>query len=337
MIVGIATGLGAALLQSLSYLATRYYVHGRGKWAARQLLVLAHVWMGIASAVLLLIVWPGRGFSVLQIWEPVLQMVVFYLVGQTSMTLALQQVEASRVSPLQGVKIIFLAALAAFLPIPKVVGAVDVPGLTWMQWTAAGLAVVAAATLNYAGKAIPRKPLITIIIGCAGYAAADWNISRTNVAIAHVLPGLGAGQSSLLNVGLCYGITGLLGLAAMPFWGRSRTSRGWGAQVRDGRDAAPFAAAWFIGMLLLYWCYAEVGPLLGAILQSSRGLMSILLGSLLVWWGHLHIEPHSGWGMFVRRMAAGLLMACAVSLYVIGGKRSGAVQHFAGDSQPGKP
>ena len=40
MIVGIATGLGAALLQSLSYLATRLLrAWARGKWA-RQLLVL---------------------------------------------------------------------------------------------------------------------------------------------------------------------------------------------------------------------------------------------------------------------------------------------------------
>jgi drug/metabolite transporter (DMT)-like permease len=308
MIVGIATGLGAALLQALSYLATRYFVHGRGRGASRQLLVLGHIWMGIASLVLLAIVWPGRGFSPLKIWNPLLSMIFFYMVGQVSVTIALRYVEASRASPLQGIKIIFLAAMAAFVSVPRA-GALDPPGLTWMQWLGAGLAVVAAATLNYAGTAIPRKAFWAIIIGCAGYALADWNIARTNVAIARELPGFGAVQSSLLNVGLCYGITGVIGLVAAPFWGS------W--KAKDWRDASPFAATWFVGMLALYWCYAEVGPLLGAILQSSRGLMSILLGSLLVWWGHHHIEPHGSRGMFFRRLAAGLLMFIAVTLYVI--------------------
>jgi drug/metabolite transporter (DMT)-like permease len=313
MIVGIATGLGAALLQSLSYLATRYYVHGRSRMASRQLLVLAHIWMGLASALLLLFLWPP-GFSVVSVWEPLLQMVFFYMVGQTSITIALRYVEASRASPLQGIKIIFLASLAAFFSQPKITGPTDPPGLTVLQWMGAGLAVVAAGTLHYAGAKIHRTAILAIVIGCAGYALADWNISRTNVALVKAIypAGLTAGEAvkvSFINVGLCYGSTGLVGMMLMPAWG----SR----QLKDWRDSAPFAAAWFVGMLLLYWCYAEVGPLLGAILQSSRGLLSILIGSLIVWWGHHHIEPHGGKGVFLRRLAAGSLMFLAVTLYVI--------------------
>jgi hypothetical protein len=56
---GIGFGLGAAFCQSLSYLATRHFVHPRGG-GTRQLLVLAHVLMGVVSGLLLPWVWPQQ-------------------------------------------------------------------------------------------------------------------------------------------------------------------------------------------------------------------------------------------------------------------------------------
>ncbi|HEY4329064.1 MAG TPA: hypothetical protein VGN88_04955 [Phycisphaerae bacterium] len=312
MIGGLASGLGAAFFQSLSFLGNRYFAHSRGAQASRQLLVLAHIWMGIFSAVLLAIMWPG-GAGWEWIWkvrEPLLQMTFFYLIGQMGITLALRHAEPSRVSPLMGLKTIFLAGLSTFLPQPQLTQASQAVGLTGLQWAGVGLSLVAAIALNYAGTKLRKHAIWAILLACTSFAFADWNIARTNVALKAVLPGLSTVAISFLNVGLCYFLAGVVGWAAAPWYG-SRKGRDWA-------DAVPFAAAWFAGMLCLYWCYAEVGPLLGVILQSTRGLMSILMGSLLVYWGHLHLEPINSRKVFIRRFAAGALMCLSVTLYVIG-------------------
>jgi hypothetical protein len=265
--------------------------------------------MGFFSAILLWAVWPRNGLAVGQMLEPLIMMTVFYLGGQCTTTFALRYAEPSRVSPLMGFKIVVLAILAAFLEQPRITGAPLPPGLTPLQWIAAALAVVAALALNYSGGALRRRAAISILLACISYSIADWNITRTNLAIFRLAPGTSALQASLLSTGLCYGLAGLVGAALLPWWG-SRKAKDWS-------DAIPFAVVWFIAMMFLYACFSEVGPLLGNILQSTRGLMSILLGSLLVALGHLHIEPLSGRRVFVRRLAAALLMFAAVSLYVI--------------------
>jgi len=309
MIVGIATGLGAALLQSLSYLATRYYTHGRNRLASRQLLVLGHVWMGVFSAVLLWAAWPKGGLPVGQMLDPLLMMTGFYLVGQSATTFALRHAEPSRVSPLMGFKIVVLAAMSSVWEQPHISWPALPPGLTPLQWIAAGMAVCAAVALNYSGGALRKRATAGILVACVAYSICDWNITRTNVAVFRLAPGTTPLQASLLSAGLCYGLAGVVGLLLLPSWG-SRKAKDWS-------DAIPFAVAWFIAMMFLYACFSEVGPLLGNILQSTRGLMSILMGSLLVVLGHLHIEPLSSKGVVARRLLAGVLMFAAVSLYVI--------------------
>jgi hypothetical protein len=315
MIAGLATGLTAALFQSLSYLATRHYVQRRvgtdagGGGGSRQLLVLSHVWMGLFSLVLLWAVWPRGGVPLVPMLEPLLLMTGFYLAGQSATTFALRYAEPSRVSPLMGFKIVVLAAMATFLEQPRITGASVPPGLTPLQYVAAGLAVVAALSLNYAGGALRRRAAVGVLVACVTYSLCDWNVTRTNLAVFRLVPGVSALQASLLSAGLCYVLSAGVAVALLPAWGSRRP--------RDWADALPFALIWFTAILFLYACFSEVGPLLGNILQSTRGLMSILLGSLLIYLGHLHIEPLSSRGVFVRRLAAGLLMFAAVSLYVM--------------------
>lgn len=316
MITGLATGLAAALCQSLSYLATRHYVQSRlgtgATGSSRQILVLGHVWMGLFSAILLWAAWPGNGLPISQMLEPLLSMTAFYLVGQSATTFALRYAEPSRVSPLMGFKIVVLAILASFLTQPRISGQPLPPGLTPLQYIAAALAVAAALALNTSvggGGALRRRAALSILIACVAYSFADWNITRTNIAIFRLAPGISALRASLLSAGLCYLLAGFVGAALLPAWG-SRKPKDWS-------DAIPFALLWFIAMLFLYACFSEVGPLLGNILQSTRGLISILLGSLLIYLGHLHIEPVTGKGVLARRLAAGLLMFAAVALYVI--------------------
>jgi hypothetical protein len=236
-------------------------------------------------------------------------MTAYYLIGQMGMILALRHAEPSRVSPLMGIKIIFLAGLSAFWPQPQITGAVPVAGLTWMQWAGVILSVAAAVGLNYAGAALKKRAVAGIMLACLAFTFSDWNIARGNVAIHAALPGASVLQVSFLNVGLAYLLAAVPAVALAPWWGTRK--------AKDWLDAGPFAGAWFAGMLFLFWCFAEVGPLLGAILQSTRGLISIVIGSLLIYWGHLHMEPHSTRGVLARRLAAGALMFVAVGLYVL--------------------
>jgi len=309
MIAGLISGLGAALCQSLSYLGTRHFAHSRTAASSRQLMVFGHLWMGMFGAIVLVCEWPGGWRWVLEVWQPVFLMTLFYLVGQVGMTLALRHAEPSRVSPLMGVKIIFLAGLSSFLTQPQVAATVPVVGLTWMQWAGVILSVVAAVALNYAGAALRKRAVAAILLACLAFTFSDWNIGRGNLAIHGALPGALILQVSFLNVGLAYVLAAVPALALAPLWGTRK--------AKDWLDAAPFAVTWFAGMLFLFWCFAEVGPLLGAILQSMRGLMSIIIGSLLIHWGHVHMEPHSSRGVLARRLAAGALMFVAVGLYVI--------------------
>jgi hypothetical protein len=314
MIAGLATGLTAAFCQSLSYHATRHYVQRRvgtraGGGGSRQLLVLAHVWMGLFSVLLLWAVWPKTGVPVLRMLNPLLLMTVFYLAGQSATTFALRYAEPSRVSPLMGFKIVFLAVMATFLTQPRITGQGAPPGLTWMQYVAAALAVVAALSLNYAGGSLRKRAMTSILVACITYSICDWNVTRTNLAVFELVPGVTALQASLVSAGLCYVLSAGVAVALLPAWG-SRSGRDW-------VDAVPFSVIWFVAVLFLYACFSEAGPLLGNILQSTRGLMSLVMGSLLIHLGHLHIEPLADKRVFVRRLAAGMLMFGAVTLYVI--------------------
>ena len=99
-----------------------------------------------------------------------------------------------------------------------------------------------------ARSAAERRPIVV------------WNITRTcKVVESHHVPAL---QASLVTVALCHGLCGIVALFALPAWG-SRKRRDW-------QDAAPYALAWFVAMLFLYWCFALIGPLPGNIVQSSQ-------------------------------------------------------------------
>lgn len=314
LLPGITAGLSAAFCQSLTYLAARHYVQrrvvaeGRGG-ASREMLVLAHVWMGLFSLVLLPFVWPAGGLSFKALFDPAWKMCVLYLLGQVGTMIALRHAEPSRVSPLLGFKIVVLAGIASFADQPHVAGTAPAAhGLTSLQWLAVGMSVLAAIALSYSGPVMRKRALFGVLLACVAYSFADWNITRTCMAVESL--GVPALQASLITVGICHGLCGFVGAAALPAWGSKKR--------RDWLDAAPYAVAWFVAMLFLYWCFAMVGPLLGNILQSTRGLMSILMSSLLIYWGHHHIEPVSSRGAFLRRLGAGALMFSAVSLYVIG-------------------
>ncbi len=69
--VGVAAGLGVAALQSFSYLFSREFLR-RDFGGILSLLIYSHVFMGLASAVVLVVVAPGWDILRPEVIKPVL-------------------------------------------------------------------------------------------------------------------------------------------------------------------------------------------------------------------------------------------------------------------------
>jgi drug/metabolite transporter (DMT)-like permease len=308
MIAGILCGLGAALSQSFSYLFTRHFVHSRGSGASRDLFILGHLWMGLFGIFGLLLLWPAHARTLLgwPILLPLLGTSLFYLSGQIGLTYALRYAEASTVTPLLGIKVFFQTLLSLSLGTPSGIGGDRT--LTAFQWLAVGLCCVGGISLNYAGGRIPRRALAGIACTLMTFTFSDYFIGCLVAALIREL-GLSTGAAAILGASLQYLTSGLI---VLPFIRtvHHRSARAW-------RDAAPFALTWFGAMLFLFAAIGALGVILGTILQSTRGIMTILIASAVARLGHEHIEPLHDRGIVLRRVAAGTLMFVAVTLYVI--------------------
>ena len=297
MLIGIILGLAAAVAQSLSYIFSRLYVM-RHPGAFLRLMVLGHLVMGAMSLAMLPLlplghlptfghyVWPLAGAS------------GFYLLGQAGLFYVLRHVEASRISPLLGLKIAMLAIItAAFLR--------DCPAPTPLQWLAVGLSVAAAFALNSTGGKLPGRIIAGLLFTCLTYSLSDISIRY----LIHGLGGSGAG-SVFTAVAFCYLLCGVAALAALPWAGAH--------QHGDWRLAVPWAVSWLGAMLLLFGCFQAVDVVYGNILQSTRGLISMVLGAAVAGAGMVHLEKKVSRGVFWRRLAAALLMFAAIALYAKG-------------------
>ncbi|MEM7626909.1 MAG: EamA family transporter [Planctomycetota bacterium] len=307
MILGIALGLMTALGHSLAYLATRWFTQDRGR-PTTQLLVLAHVMMGVVSGLALPWLWPD-GVGLDAVWlKPYAALVFFFVIAQSCLIGSLKYADASRVAPLISLKVAMLAGITVAM------GATILP----IQWAAVGLAVAAAFVLNGVGGRMPGRATGLVVLACVCYALADTMILEVIEAGRALSGDRSVMGGPLWCVGVVYAGTGVLAVGLLPWWG-GRDVRGWEAW----RDALPYTGAWLGAMVMLYATFASVGLVFGAILQSTRGLISIGLGVALAHAGWHHLEQKHGASVVGRRLAAAALMTAAVALYVIAGAGSG--------------
>ncbi len=297
MIGGILFGLAAALFHSLSYLSTRFYVSGR-QGGVIGLLLVGHVIMGIVSLILL-------PFFLLPdlppMWtylRPAAVSSLFYLLGQAGLFVALRRADASRVSPLLGLKLVILAGISVTL-LGK--------SLSPAQWGAVGLAVAAAFALNYSGRPLSWPSVAGVLTACLFYSLSDLNI----VVLVRSLDSRGGFRAALMGTFVCYILCGVVCLALLPWAGH----KPW----RDWPYALPFAATWLGAMVCLFACFGAVGVILGGILQSTRGIISVALGAPLAAMGWIRLEQPAGRGVLLRRLIAAGMMTAAIALFVSSG------------------
>ena len=280
-----------------------------------RLLVLAHLMQGVACLPLLAVVWPGELAVGWGFWGRVVAINGAYIGGQACLFLALGYTEASRVSPLLGLKVAYIAVIAVVYR-GESLGAV--------QWVAVGLAVVAAFLLNRAGGKAGRLPPAAIaatLVCCLGYAWSDTFIKGASDVLQAAHP-IGQVQTGLFLLVVSYVGMGVVAAGVLPLLPRHDTGGGGGGGGRlltDCRSAAPYAAAWLLSMAAFFVCLALLDLTLANILQSTRGIWSVALGALLAHRGLHHLEAQPGRAAWIRRGLAAGLMTLAVGLFIGGG------------------
>lgn len=296
MVLGILSGLWAAFFQALSYVATRYFVAPRSG-GTRKLLVLAHVWMGAVCVGLLPLFSPAQAIPWREIASPLIQMTLFYLLGQLGLMMALRHAEPSQVSPMLAFKLIILAVLTMLVGHQRLTGG---------QLTALGMCIAGTLLVNYSGRP-PRRALAAVAFACLFYAFSDWNIGRSIHTMVEAEPRITLWQAAILASLLSYALAGLIAAALLPWFG-SRHAKDW-------IDAVPFAACWFLGMIGLYLCFGILGVLFGNLLQATRAIISVFLAAALARLKWMHFEQPHGRGVWLRRLGAAVLVTAAVMLY----------------------
>ena len=158
---------------------------------------------------------------------------------------------------------------------------------------------------NWTGGMIPLPAMFWIITACTFYSLSDINI-KILVDIFHRHQSLSG--SSMLAASLNYIICGIV---ALIFFISHNNKQRW----RDIPSSLPFAVCWFAGMLFLFGCFGAIGPIFGNIIQSSRGIISIIIGFFIARAGHHHLETTTSGNLIIRRIIAAILMLISFILF----------------------
>ena len=296
MLSGILLGFVAAVFQSTSYVGSRVFDH---KYPGRtlNLLSLSHIVMGIFALALLPFIWPNAMPAFSAYAPSLIACSGFYLIGQGLLFAALKKSSASRVSPLLGIKVFILALISVSLLDQHF-------GL--LQWTAIVMSVAAMVMLSRTGEKLSLAGALWIFLTCFSYCLSDINIK---ILVGH-FGYLGLAHGAILSGCLSYIVCGIVAAVLLPFVPRPTTTM-WTYSL-------PFALSWFAAMLLLYSCFGIIGIVYGNIVQSSRGIISIMFGAALVKCDFEHLDQKVSRGVFFQRFAAAVLMSCAIALYYLG-------------------
>ena len=295
IVLGIASGLACALAQSGAYVFSRLFVI-RSRSAILHLMVLSHVLMGLASIALLMVMQPHDLPPISELAPSLLATAGFYALAQIGLLSLMRSETPSSIAPLLGLKIIVLAMFNLLL---------FGQHLRAAQWAAVVLCAAAALVLNATGAKLNRRTLTLVLCVCAGYSLSDLNIT----GLVHQLGEPGSVRGAILGAAMCYA---LLGAASLPLMLILKGKWNVGAFVRFG---LPYAVLWFLAMLLLFFSMSCIGAVYAVILQSTRGLWSVLLGALIAHLGLVQVEHRIARHLVLRRMLAALMMVGAIWLY----------------------
>lgn len=298
-ILGIFIGLLAALMQSSSYVFSGKYMRESGR-SIMTLLSPSFAIMSLASLLVLPFFLPAVMPPLRDYLGPALLCIGFCILGNIGLFFMLKTVDASRASPLLAIKVPLLAVFYFTMGVERY--------SAW-QWLGVFLVVPAAWLLCKSGRVIPLKALLWLLFGCLGYGASDLCIKQTLEAFKPVCGSLF--QYAMLSIFVVYasgGVYGLLGLLIGP-----RPSRQvWIAYV------LPFSFCWLLAMVALFSCFALLGVVEANIVQSTRGLISVIMGWFIAKAGYVNLEDQVPRGVLYKRIASAVLIILAIVLFNVG-------------------
>ncbi|MBR2641816.1 MAG: EamA family transporter [Lentisphaeria bacterium] len=298
MVLGIITGLIAALFQSGSYVFSRQFLaKHHSSW---QLIVYSQLAMGILGGITMIFMPMGNLFQ-----DPVRFLLTLFfwiaamVTGQYAFFRSLKEIEASRLASLLGLKILILAAISLIFLKGRISG---------MQTLAIFVSAAAAMAMNWSGGGkLSLKGCIWLFVTLVFYSLADLAETRMVWMVQ---------SGSMIRDGVIIGGVSYFALGVCTLPALCRCPRNW----RLLCSAVPFGVAWYYAMTALYMCFGLLGTVFGNVVQSSRGLFSVLIGLVLAEMGATSIESKISKAAWVRRGIAALLMMLAIFLYSYGSK-----------------
>ena len=299
-ILGITLSLIAAVGQALGFLLSRQYVVNH-KRSALSLLVVSHLWIGLACLIILPLFWNDNANHPSTYLIPTIGSAASYCIGQFFMFTALRWADASRVSPLLGLKIATVAVITTITLKTQI---------SPYQWVAVAIAAAAAYMLNRTGGKLPPKVVIAMILTCISYSFADVFIVKSFEALGppeQLITTADRFNAIALAFCLYYITCAAFCLALLP-WHGSKSKTHWTASLN-------YSFVWIVSTFALFSSIALAGPILANIGLATRGLFSIILGALIAKLGHHHLEQHTTLPILVRRAIAAILMIAAIALY----------------------
>lgn len=303
MILGIIAAFLATLFQSTSYIFSRSYLVKHSSGGVFGLLIISQCIIGLISMCIMPFCIPDSMAVVSDILPYIIVAFVSYFWGQFCFFKTLKHSEASKISSLLGLKIICIALISSLLGVRF--------GL--LQWCAIALAGSAVLIFAFTGGrddgSFKNKlyVLLWVFLICLGYASCD--IASAG-AIRMLLGEMSILRATFFVVSSQYLIVGVSSVLFLP-----------GVIRRNGKgvaDAVAYSVTWFVGILALFSSFAFVSVVLSNIIQSTRGLTSILIAMIVAKCGHTHLEAKMSAKVMLKRAVVALCMCVAVILYVLG-------------------
>jgi drug/metabolite transporter (DMT)-like permease len=297
MIFGILSGLGSVFCQCIAYIFSKKYIHKDGN--SFQLFIASQFINGVFATICLGVLLltndlpPFRDY-----WLEMLAVNGFFLIGQLSFFMAISKTEASRVAPLLGLKIIFIAVLGIIFFKSRIEP---------IQWWAVLICFSGALLSNWSGKSIPLAGTLWILGAIIGYSLSDISIKKLIDCIK-----LGNGQNELSAITAAFLAYFYLGIFSLIVMLSTRS-----VKLKHLKPALPFSCFWFGAMFFLFICFGLIGPLFGNIVQSTRGIVAVLLGAVLAklhWTEHEEKLPYP---ILLRRIAAALLICVSIVIFAL--------------------
>lgn len=294
MLLGVISGIIAAAMQSTSYVFSRLFISRHQ--SAIYLAVYSQIIMGAMGLVLFGICCCFTTFPWnLKYGVLGLAWVTTYILAQGSFFMALKTVEASRLSSLLGTKIITLALISVAFG----------GSLSLVKWTAVVLCTISAVGMNFTGGKLSLKSVFWIGMAVLNYSLCDLSCTE----MVNMMPGDNMMMKSYGVVAVSYAALGIISLPGLFF-----------IPIRKKyfADAFPFSAAWFVSMTFLLTAFGALGVVYGTIMQSGRGIVSVIIGAALLRFGYENLEPRVGKKAWLRRLCMAVLMLIAMTLYAKG-------------------